>query len=215
MDLTQRLLGILNVYKDNSELISTAVKDVHLVGSEVTSVLRMGLENRRRKLILKAIALLAPSDIPAKVVEVDGVDDAELLILRDMGHLEEALAIYFRHDSVSQALFNACALEFDEGTAFYAYSIYAAAWDCVELGENLRYLASSPSCDAFRSWNGAPRIVFRMRSERIVQLRAWGTYGPDRCEFFFFSRGLGYKRNSSTFFLSLSLSGPATQSEKR
>src|SRR5882757_8716536 len=108
MDLAQTLLQILGVYQDNSELISSAVKDLRQVQEGAFSTLRRGYEERKRKLILKAVALLAPSDIPAKVVEVDGVDDAELCVLREKGSLDGALAIYLRHDLVANALAAVC-----------------------------------------------------------------------------------------------------------
>ncbi|KAF8531944.1 hypothetical protein BDD12DRAFT_902670 [Trichophaea hybrida] len=145
MDIARSLLEILKTYKDNKDLVSTAVQDVQLIGVEGQTMLRRGLEERKRKLILKAIALLAPSDVPTKVLEVDGVDDAELLICRAKGWLNKALAIYLRHDSVSKALEKACATEFGQGLGFYVYSILAAAWDHVELGEERLVQLVKPS----------------------------------------------------------------------
>lgn len=135
MDIAQRLLQILQVYKDNSELVSSAVKEVQQIGLGGQTNLRQGLEERKRKLILKAITLLAPSDVPAKVLEIDGVDDAELLVCLAKGWLNKALAIYLRQDNVSEALDKACMAEFGQGLSFYTHSILAAAWDHVELGD--------------------------------------------------------------------------------
>src|SRR5205809_1542809 len=122
MEVAQRLLEILRIYKDNSELVSSAVKDIQQLRTEGQSRLRRGLEERKRKLILKAIALLAPSDIPAKVLEVDGVDDAELLVCQEEGWLDKALGLYLRHESVSEALQKACAAELGGGVGYYTYS---------------------------------------------------------------------------------------------
>jgi hypothetical protein len=134
MDVAQRLLQILNIYKDNSELIATAVKDVQRIEGAGLGILRQGYEERKRRLILKAVTLLAPSDVPAKVVEVDGFDDAELIICRERGWLESALAIYLRHQLTSDALAAACTAELGEATGYYAHSTIAALWDHVELG---------------------------------------------------------------------------------
>jgi hypothetical protein len=135
MEVVQRLLQILKVYQDNSELISTAVKDLRRIEGEGLSLLRQGYEERKRKFILKAVALLAPSDIPAKVVEVDGVDDAELMVCQAKGWLNGALAIYLRHDHVSNALTTMCEAELGDSVGFYATSAIAAVWDHVELGD--------------------------------------------------------------------------------
>jgi len=135
MDVAQRLLQVLSIYKDNSELIATAVKDVRQLEGAGLNFLRQGYEERRRKLILKAVTLLAPSDIPAKVVEVDGVDDAELIISRDRGWLESALAIYLRNELTSNALAAACKAKLGEATGHYAHSVIAAIWDHIDLGE--------------------------------------------------------------------------------
>ena len=97
--------------------------------------LKKGFEERKRKLILKAIALLAPSDIPAKVLEVDGVDDAELVICQEKGWLNTALAIYLRHDDVSNAMETACRTDLGTEVGYYAPSVLAAVWDHVELGD--------------------------------------------------------------------------------
>ena len=53
MEVAQRLLEILRIYKDNSELVSSAVKDIQQLRTEGQSRLRRGLEERKRKLILK------------------------------------------------------------------------------------------------------------------------------------------------------------------
>ena len=132
---SQRLLQVLNIYKDNSELIATAVKDVERIDGAGLGMLRQGYEERKRRLILKAVTLLAPSDVPAKVVEVDGVDDAELIICKDRGWLESALAIYLRHQLTSDSLPAACTAELGEATGYYAHSVIAALWDHIELGE--------------------------------------------------------------------------------
>ena len=135
MEIVQQLLEVLNIYKDNSELISSAVTGIRLAGSSAAPRLARALEERKRRLILKAIALLARSDIPAKVVEVDGLDDAELLAIKDKGYLKNALAIFFRQQELYDILFQTCSSKFGEGTAFYSHSILAAAWDSVELGD--------------------------------------------------------------------------------
>ena len=134
MDLITQLLQIMGVYNDNSELIGMAVKDVQSVKDQGLSKLKQGYEERKRKLILKAIALLAPSDIPAKVIEVDGVDDAELLLCQEEGWLQSALAVYLRQEDVSDALATTCTAEMGGDVGFYAHSVLAAAWDHVELG---------------------------------------------------------------------------------
>ena len=134
MDLIAQLLQILGIYKDNSELIGMAVKDLQRVEDQGLAKLKQGYEERKRKLILKAIALLAPSDVPAKVMEVDGVDDAELTLCQSKGWLQSALAIYLRHEDVSEALATTCTAEMGEHLGFYAHTVLAAAWDHVELG---------------------------------------------------------------------------------
>lgn len=144
MDLTQTLLQILGVYRDNSELISSAVKDLRQVQEGPFSTLRRGYEERKRKLILKAVALLAPSDIPAKVVEVDGVDDTELCVLREKGSLDSALAIYLRHDLVAEALATVCKIKHGDALGFYVHSLLAAVWDHVELGNERLLEAVKP-----------------------------------------------------------------------
>ena len=135
MDVAQRLLQNLGVYQDNSELISAAVSGLRRVEDSGLARLRQGYEERKRKFILKAIALLAPSDVPAKVVEVDGVDDAELLIYQDKGWLKSALAIYLRTEDVASAGSAICHAELGDAVGACAQSILAATWDHVELGD--------------------------------------------------------------------------------
>ena len=135
MEVAQRLLQILTTYQENSELISTAVKDLRRVEGEGLTMLRQGYEERKRKLILKAVALLAPSDIPAKVVEVDGVDDAELAVCQAGGWLNSALSIYLRHEYTYSALAKACEAELGDSVGFYAHSVLAAVWDHIDLGD--------------------------------------------------------------------------------
>ena len=145
MELTQRLLQILKVYKENSDLISTAVKDLGRTDGAGMPGLMRGLEERKRKYILKAVALLAPSDIPAKVVEVDGLDDAELSVCQAKEWLNSALAIYLRHEDVSNAVATMCEAELGEALGFYAHSVLAAVWDHVELEEEGLLELVSPS----------------------------------------------------------------------
>ena len=135
MEVAQRLLQILTTYQENSELISKAVKDLRRVEGEGLTMLRQGYEERKRKLILKAVALLAPSDIPAKVIEVDGVDDAELAVCQAGGWLNSALSIYLRHEYTSSALAKACEAELGDSVGFYAHSVLAAVWDHIDLGD--------------------------------------------------------------------------------
>ncbi|KAI9240546.1 MAG: hypothetical protein BYD32DRAFT_484825 [Podila humilis] len=135
MDLVQGLLGILKIYKENSDFIETAVKDVRLVSDVGQTILKRGLEERKRKHILKALALLAPSDVPAKVIEIDGVDDAELSVCKAEGWLNSALAIYLRHGDISNTLAAMCIADFGKGVGAYTHSVLAAVWDHVELGD--------------------------------------------------------------------------------
>jgi hypothetical protein len=145
MDLVQQFLQILHIYQDNSELIATAVKDLHQIGDSGLTALRKGLEERKRKYILKAVALLAPSDVPAKVVEVDGVDDAELVVCGSHGWINTAFATYLRHDNLAKALSAACSTVLGEVVGFYAYSALAAVWDHVELGDERLVDAEKPT----------------------------------------------------------------------
>lgn len=135
MDLVQQLLQIFHVYQDNSELIATAVKDLQQIGDSGFSRLKHGLEERKRKHILKAIALLAPSNIPAKVLEIDGPDDAELVLCESSGWIKTAFALYLRHDSLAKSTSTACSALLGGAVGFYTHSILAAIWDHVELGD--------------------------------------------------------------------------------
>ena len=135
MEVAQRLLQILTTYQENSELISKAVNDLRRVEGEGLTMLRHGYEARKRKLILKAVALLAPSNIPAKVIEVDGVDDAELALCQAKGWLNSALSIYLRHENTHSALAKACEAELGDAVGFYAHSVLAAVCDHIDLGD--------------------------------------------------------------------------------
>ena len=79
MDLVRELWETFKTYQNNKEFIDEAVKDIEFLKTEGLTALKRGLDNRKRKFILKAVSLLVPSDVPAKVLEVDGVDDSELL----------------------------------------------------------------------------------------------------------------------------------------
>src|SRR5277367_4313149 len=126
MDIIYKgLQQMLNVYQDNSELISTAVHQSRDVEKSGLATLKAGFAERRRKLILKAVTLLAPSDIPAKVLEVDGVDDAELVICQERGWLNTAFAIYLRQDDVSGALALGCTADLGHEIGYYAHSVLA------------------------------------------------------------------------------------------
>ena len=137
MEVAQRLLQILTTYQENSELISKAVNDLRRIEGELEglTILRQGYEERNRQRILKAVALLAPSDIPAKVIEVDGVDDAELAVCQAKGWLDSALSTYLRHESTYSALAKACEAEFGEAVGCYANSVMTAVCDHIDLGD--------------------------------------------------------------------------------
>lgn len=134
MDMVQQLLQVLHVYQDNGELIASAVKDLRKIEASGLAALKRGLEERKRKHILKAIALLSPSDIPAKVVEVDGLDDAELAIFESRGWTCPSFSIYLRHSDLINALAKACSAIHGVAIGFYAHSILPAVWDHIDLG---------------------------------------------------------------------------------
>ena len=78
------------------------MKDLRNVGDSGFTALRKGLDERKRKYILKAISLLAPRDVPAKVVETDGLDDAELTVCESQEWIKTAFSIYLRHDELAK-----------------------------------------------------------------------------------------------------------------